>query len=40
MNPKQERIIQTTCQRIEILGYHAVGIEQILAESDAPKGSL
>lgn len=40
MNPKREQIIQTTCQLIEIQGYHATGIKQILAESDAPKGSL
>lgn len=40
MNPKREQIIQTTCQLIEIQGYHATGINQILAESEAPKGSL
>lgn len=40
MNPRREQIIQTTCQLIETQGYHATGIKQILAESDAPKGSL
>ncbi|MBK8129269.1 MAG: TetR/AcrR family transcriptional regulator [bacterium] len=40
MNPKREQIIQSTCQLIEIQGYHATGIKQILAESEAPKGSL
>lgn len=40
MNPKREQIIQTTCQLIEVQGYHATGINQILTESEAPKGSL
>ena len=40
MNQKREQIIQTTCHLIEIQGYHATGIKQILAESEAPKGSL
>jgi TetR/AcrR family transcriptional repressor of lmrAB and yxaGH operons len=40
MNPKREQIIQTTCQLIELQGYHATGLSQILAESEAPKGSL
>lgn len=40
MNQKREQIIQTTCQLIEIQGYRATGIKQILAESEAPKGSL
>ncbi len=40
MNAKREQIIQTTCQLIEVQGYHATGINQILAESEAPKGSL
>lgn len=39
-NSKREQIIQTTCHLVEIQGYHATGIKQILAESEAPKGSL
>lgn len=40
MNQKREQIIQTTGHLIEKQGYHATGIKQILAESEAPKGSL
>ena len=40
MNTKREQIITTTCQLIELQGYHATGLNQILAESSAPKGSL
>jgi TetR/AcrR family transcriptional repressor of lmrAB and yxaGH operons len=40
MTAKREQIIQTTCQLIEMQGYHATGLNQILAESGAPKGSL
>lgn len=40
MNSKREQIITTTCQLIELQGYHATGLNQILAESGAPKGSL
>lgn len=40
MNTKREQIITTTCQLIELQGYHATGLNQILAESGAPKGSL
>ncbi|MCL4262518.1 MAG: TetR/AcrR family transcriptional regulator [Anaerolineae bacterium] len=40
MSNKRDQIIETTCQLIEIQGYHATGLNQILAESGAPKGSL
>lgn len=40
MNSKREQIITTTCQLIELQGYHATGLNQILAESGTPKGSL
>ncbi len=40
MASKREQIIETTCQLMETQGYHATGLNQILAESGAPKGSL
>lgn len=40
MSSKREQIIETTCQLMETQGYHATGLNQILAESGAPKGSL
>ncbi|MBE2225015.1 MAG: TetR/AcrR family transcriptional regulator [Anaerolineae bacterium] len=40
MTTKREQIIETTCQLMEMQGYHATGLNQILAESGAPKGSL
>jgi TetR/AcrR family transcriptional repressor of lmrAB and yxaGH operons len=40
MSTKREQIIETTCQLMEMQGYHATGLNQILAESGAPKGSL
>jgi len=39
-NTRREQIIDTACQLIEMQGYHATGINQILQESGAPKGSL
>lgn len=40
MSSKREQIIETTCELMEMQGYHATGLNQILAESGAPKGSL
>lgn len=40
MSSKRDDIISTTCQLMETQGYHATGLNQILAESGAPKGSL
>lgn len=40
MIEKREQIVKTTCHLLELQGYHATGLNQILAESEAPKGSL
>ncbi|MBK8986903.1 MAG: TetR/AcrR family transcriptional regulator [Chloroflexi bacterium] len=40
MASRREQIIETTCHLIEMQGYSATGLNQILAESGAPKGSL
>jgi TetR/AcrR family transcriptional regulator, lmrAB and yxaGH operons repressor len=40
MTTKRDQIIETTCQLVEMQGYHATGLNQIVAESGAPKGSL
>ncbi|MEO6887804.1 MAG: TetR/AcrR family transcriptional regulator [Ktedonobacteraceae bacterium] len=40
MNTTRDQIIETTCDLLEAQGYHATGLNQILAESGAPKGSL
>ena len=40
MNPTQEKILETTCRLLEEQGYHATGLNQIIAESGAPRGSL
>lgn len=36
----RERFIETTRALLEAQGYHATGLNQIVAESGAPKGSL
>lgn len=36
----RDQIIQTTCTLLESQGYHATGLNQIVKESGAPKGSL
>jgi TetR/AcrR family transcriptional regulator, lmrAB and yxaGH operons repressor len=36
----RDQIIATTCDLLEAQGYHATGLNQILKESGAPKGSL
>jgi len=33
-------MIETTCDLLELQGYHATGLNQILKESGSPKGSL
>lgn len=38
--PARERIIEATCELLELQGYHATGLKQILGESKCPKGSL
>lgn len=40
MSTKREQIIETTCKLMEMQGYHATGLNQILSVSAAPKGSL
>lgn len=36
----RDDILETTCTLLEAQGYHATGLNQILAESGTPKGSL
>lgn len=40
MSSTKEQFIQTTCDLLESQGYYATGLNQIVAESGAPKGSL
>ncbi|GAB1422391.1 transcriptional regulator YxaF [Anaerolineales bacterium] len=40
MSSAREQIIEATCQLIEVQGYHATGLNQIISESGSPKGSL
>jgi TetR/AcrR family transcriptional repressor of lmrAB and yxaGH operons len=40
MRSTKEQFIATTCDLLEAQGYHATGLNQIVAESGAPKGSL
>ena len=40
MSAKRDDIIATTCDLLETQGYHATGLNQIIKESQAPKGSL
>ena len=36
----KEKFIETACRLFEIKGYNATGLNEILSESGAPKGSL
>jgi len=40
MTTTRDQIIQTTCDLIENQGYHATGLNEIVKESGAPKGSI
>jgi len=40
VNTRRDEIIATTCQLLELQGYHATGLNEIIRESGAPKGSL
>jgi len=40
MASTRDQIIEKTCELLEIQGYHATGLNQIIRESGSPKGSL
>jgi TetR/AcrR family transcriptional repressor of lmrAB and yxaGH operons len=40
MSTTRDQFIATTCELIETQGFHATGLNQIVQESGAPKGSL
>lgn len=40
MSKAREQILQTTCDLLEKQGYHGTGLNEIVRESGAPKGSL
>jgi TetR/AcrR family transcriptional repressor of lmrAB and yxaGH operons len=40
MTSAREQLIATTCDLLEAQGYHATGLNQIIAESGTPRGSL
>ena len=40
MSNAREQILQTTCDLMEKQGYHGTGLNEIVKESGAPKGSL
>jgi TetR/AcrR family transcriptional repressor of lmrAB and yxaGH operons len=40
MNTPRDKIIATTCELLELQGYHATGLNQIIHDSGSPKGSL
>ena len=40
MSSTKDQFINTTCNLLEKQGYHATGLNQIVKESGAPKGSL
>ena len=40
MSSTRQQFITTTCELLEEQGYHATGLNQIVTESGAPKGSL
>ena len=40
MITKRDEIITTTCRLLEMQGYRATGLNEIVRESGAPKGSL
>lgn len=40
MSNTREQILQTTCALLEKQGYHGTGLNEIVKESGAPKGSL
>lgn len=40
MTSTRDQLIETTCKLLEMQGYHATGLNQIIRESGAPRGSL
>jgi TetR/AcrR family transcriptional repressor of lmrAB and yxaGH operons len=36
----RDRFVETACELLEAQGYHATGLNQIIEESGAPRGSL
>lgn len=40
MSTAREQILQATCSLLEKQGYHGTGLNEIVKESHAPKGSL
>ncbi len=40
MSNARDQIIKTTCDLLELQGYYATGMNQIIQESGSPKGSL
>jgi TetR/AcrR family transcriptional regulator, lmrAB and yxaGH operons repressor len=40
MNPAKEQILENSARLFEKQGYHATGLNEIIKESGAPKGSL
>jgi len=40
VNTSRDQIISKTCELLELQGYHATGLNQIIKESGSPKGSL
>jgi TetR/AcrR family transcriptional repressor of lmrAB and yxaGH operons len=40
MSNARDQILQTTCTLLEKQGYHGTGLNEIVKESGAPKGSL
>jgi TetR/AcrR family transcriptional regulator, lmrAB and yxaGH operons repressor len=40
MNQSKQHILETAARLFEKQGYHATGLNEIIRESDAPKGSL
>jgi TetR/AcrR family transcriptional repressor of lmrAB and yxaGH operons len=40
MSTAREHIIEATCALLEVQGYHATGLNEIIQKSGSPKGSL